>query len=85
MKKVFVYISEYGHPHVLNVNPYRLGIWDVLFGKNTDYQFSDWRANEELPEYSMREWLDLSFKEYMEAIEAYTQSRGLPALLEIEE
>ena len=86
--KVFVHMSEYGHVQVINLEN-RQTLWRLIYGSN-DYQYSDWRANEQdddgnpLPDYTLKEFMALTEEQLYNTIESYTQSRGFPAIVEVD-
>ena len=87
--KVFVHLSQYDHIQVVSMTNRRM-LWHLIYGAN-DYQYSDWRFNEqdedgnELPNYTLEEFMALSDEQLYKTIESYTQSRGFPAIVEVEE
>jgi hypothetical protein len=87
--KVFVHLSQYDHVQVVGMTNRRM-LWKVIYGSG-DYQYSDWRANEQddddndLPNYTLEEFMALTEEQLYKAIDDYTQSRGFPAIVEVEE
>lgn len=81
--KAFVHLSEYGHIRVISLAA-RQTLWKLIYQEDDD-QYSDWRANEVLPNYTLEEFLALTDEELYNAIEYYTQGRGWPAIVEVEE
>ena len=86
--KVFVHLSQYDHVQVVAMTNRQM-LWHLIYGSN-DYQYSDWRANERdddgnpLPDYTLDEFTALSDEELYNTIESYTQSRGFPAIVEVD-
>jgi hypothetical protein len=82
--KVFVHLSEYGHIKVISLTAREI-LWKLIYQDGDDFQYSDWRANETLPHYTLEEFLALTDDELHDAVEDYTEGRGWPAIVEVEE
>lgn len=82
--KAFIYMDENAHIHALAFGAYRMAFWELLYNSPTESYFNDLRSNEDLPFYTIGEWVNMLEEDYEKAIEAYTLSRGLPAIVELE-
>lgn len=87
--KAFVHLSEYGHIRVISLAAREI-LWKLIYQDSDDFQYSDWRVNEQddgktLPNYTLEEFLALTDGELYETIEHYTECRGWPAIVEVEE
>jgi len=82
--KVFVYFTEIGNIRVLKIETHRVALWRTIYDNQYDYYFSNLRSNENLKNYTFKEFIDLSNEDFEKAVQEYATNRGNCQIVELE-